>query len=149
MDRCSMFLLFQNHIRNTHIARAKNLIAIYKRHARFIQNEASRTRGNAQNNKFSKGNKKISNYDKIKFLSKKIIDECNNAHQNKTTYFQPEEGMSNANMVLVAVINPGTLPIVTSQITSTSRKWLWKGGIMRPGMGAQVNSIVHFIAGGR
>ena len=78
-----------------------------------------------------------------------MIDECNNAHQNKYSIFQPGEGMSNATMVLMAIINPGTLPIVTSQITSTSRKWLWKGGVMRPGMGAQVNSIVHFIAGGR
>ena len=78
-----------------------------------------------------------------------MIDECNNARQNKYSLFQPGAGMSNATMVLMAIINPGTLPIVTSQITSTSRKWLWKGGVMRPGMGSQVNSIVHFIAGGR
>ena len=76
-----------------------------------------------------------------------MIDECNNAHQNKISYFQPGAGMSNANMVLIAIINPGTILIVTTQLTSTTRKWLYKGGVMRPGMGSQVNSIVHFIAG--
>ena len=70
-----------------------------------------------------------------------MIDECNNAHQNKLSYFQPGAGMSNANMVLIAIINPGTIPIVTTQLTSTTTKYLYKGGVMRPGRQRNPNWI--------
>ena len=75
-----------------------------------------------------------------------MIDECKDAQTITKIQFQPAAGMSNATIVVTAIINPGTIPIVTTQLTSTTCKYLYKGGIMRPGMGAQVNSIVHFMA---
>ena len=75
-----------------------------------------------------------------------MIDKCKDAQSIKAIYFQPGAGMSNATIVVSAIINPGTIPIVTTQLTSTTCKYLFKGGIMRPGMGVQVNSIVHFMA---